>query len=227
MIDRLRRHVTHLALLVVTSFLAAIVAVSILAALASGVMASWGKAYASADVDRLPSVDVGLVLGTLVYSGHFRGPNPTFVRRLDAAVELWRAGKVRYLIVSGNGEDKTQDEPTVMRDFLVQRGVPAEAIYRDHAGLRTMTSIVRARDIYGQKRLIVVSQDDHVSRALFLARHLGVEAWGYNAPDGALPPLWYRPLRNKLVMLYAYWDLLAGPRPAAGPRVAIGVDRPE
>ena len=226
MIGRLRRRAVRLVLSTAVTFVVLIVAVSVLAVMASQVIASWGKAYASSDVDRLPSVDVGLVLGTLIYSGHFGGPNPTFVRRLEAAVELWRAGKVRYLIVSGNGEVKDQDEPTAMRDFLVQRGVPAEVIYRDFAGLRTVSSIVRARDVYGQRRLIVVSQHDHASRALFLARHLGVEAWGYDAPEGALPPLWYRPLRNQLVMLYAYWDLVVGPRSVVGPRVAIGVDRP-
>jgi SanA protein len=128
--------------------------------------------------------------------------------------------------VSGNRESDSYDEPTVMRDVLVARGVPASVIYRDFAGFRTVTSIARARDIYQQKRLIIVSQRDHIDRAIFLARHIGVEAWGYDAV-GSGPFMVVSNLRGKLTVIYAYWDLVIGPRPAAGPRVAIGVDRPE
>lgn len=223
--SRLRKYARHVVLSAGVAFVALVVAFMAVATMADRVMESWGKAYASWDVDRLPTIDVALVLGTLI-DRPWGGPNPTFTHRLDAAAELWRAGKVRYLIVSGNRENDAYDEPTAMRDLLVRRGVPAEVIYRDFAGFRTVTSIVRARDIYSQQRLIVVSQRDHVERALFLARQLGVEAWGYNALDGFVPNLWYRPLRNNLVRLYAYWDLVTGPRPANGPRVAIGVDRP-
>jgi SanA protein len=207
------------------AFLAIGIVVSLLAAMANQVMSSWGKAYATDDPARLPQVEVALVLGTLPHDppGQL---NPWLSRRLGAAVELWRSGKVRYLIVSGNRESDAYDEPTVMRDVLVARGVPAHVIYRDFAGFRTVTSIARARDIYRQKRLIIVTQRDHLDRAIFLARHMGVEAWGYDAL-GSAPFMLMRSLRSKLVVIYAYWDLVIGPRPAAGPRVAIGVDRPE
>jgi SanA protein len=226
MIRRARRLVMRATLSAIAAVVGLSVSVLILAVMASQTVASWGRAYGSSDVSRVPSVDAALVLGTLIHnlSG---GLNPAFAHRLDAAVELWRAGKVRYLIVSGNGEDQAHDEPTVMRDLLVLRGVPAGVIYRDSAGLRTVRSIVRARDIYGLKRLIVVSQQDHVERALFLARHMGVEAWGYEAAEGAPPYVrWYNPLRPRFAALYAYWDLVTGVRPAAGPRIAIGVDPP-
>jgi SanA protein len=206
------------------AFVATVVAISVLAAMANQVMTSWGKAYATDDPARLPAVDVALVLGTLPYD---RGRlNPSFNRRLSAAVELWQSGKVKYLIVSGNRESDSYDEPTVMRDVLVQRGVPSNVIYRDFAGLRTVTSIARARDIYGQKRLIIVSQRDHIDRALFLARHMGVEAWGYDA-IGSVPFMLVRDYRSKLAVIYAYWDLVIGPRQASGRRVSIGVDPPE
>jgi SanA protein len=173
---------------------------------------------------RLPQVDVALVLGTLPYDPPGR-LNPWLSDRLGAAVELWQAGKVKYLIVSGNRENDSYDEPTVMRDVLVARGVPASVIYRDFAGFRTVTSIARARDIYQQRRLIIVSQRDHINRAIFLARHMGVEAWGFDAV-GSGPFMLVSSLRSKLIVIYAYWDLVIGPRPADGPRVAIGVDRP-
>jgi SanA protein len=208
----------------VVAFTGTLVAISLVAAMANQVMASWGKAYATDDAGRLPQLEVALVLGTLPYDPPGR-LNPWLSRRLGAAVELWRSGKVKYLIVSGNRENDSYDEPTVMRDVLVRRGVPADVIYRDFAGFRTVTSIARARDVYGQRRLVVVSQRDHVDRAIFLARHMGVEAWGYDAL-GTAPPMLLRSYRNKLAVIYAFWDLVIGPRPAAGPRVAIGVDPP-
>jgi SanA protein len=215
------------ALTAALAFVVSMVALAMLAAMASQVMASWGKAYGSADVDRLPQIDVALVLGALPFDPPGR-LNPGLIERLDAAVELWRAGKIKYLIVSGNRTGNSYDEPTVMRDVLVQRGVPGRVIYRDFAGVRTVASIVRARDVYGQKRFIVVSQRDHVDRALYLARHLGVDAWGFY-PAGNLP---FRMLFDhdsyyaRLVVLYAFWDLVAGPRSAVGPPIAIGVDPP-
>lgn len=221
----MKRYPVRVAVWSAVAFFATVIVISLLAAMANQVMASWGKVYATDDPARLPQVDAALVLGTLPYDppGQL---NPWLSRRLGAAVDLWWSGKVKYLIVSGNRESDSYDEPTVMRDVLVQRGVPANVIYRDFAGFRTVTSIARARDIYGQRRLIVVSQRDHIDRAIFLARHMGVEAWGYDA-IGSAPFMLLRHYRSKLTVIYAYWDLVIGPRPAAGPRVAIGVDPPE
>ena len=220
----MKRHPVRVAVWSATAFVVTIIVISLLAAMANQVMASWGKVYATGNMARLPQVDVALVLGTLPYDPPGR-LNPWLSDRLAAGVELWQAGKVRYLIVSGNRESDSYDEPTVMRDVLVARGVPASVIYRDFAGFRTVTSIARARDIYQQKRLIIVSQRDHIDRAIFLARHMGVEAWGYDAV-GSGPFMLVSNLRSKLTVIYAYWDLVIGPRPADGPRVAIGVDRP-
>lgn len=220
----MKRHSVRVAVWSPVAFVATIVVISLVAAMANQVMASWGKAYATDNAGLLPQVDVALVLGTLPYDPPGR-LNPWLSRRLGAAVELWRDGKVKYLIVSGNRESDSYDEPTVMRDVLVARGVPANVIYRDFAGFRTVTSVARARDIYRQKCLIIVSQRDHLDRAIFLARHMGVEAWGYDAV-GSAPFMLVRSLRSKLTVIYAYWDLVRGPRPADGPRVAIGVDPP-
>lgn len=218
------RRGTLWALSIAAAAAAFVIVLTAAAMMANQVMSSWGKVYATDDVGRLPEVDAALVLGTLTHEASGR-LNPGLGHRLGAAVELWRSGKVKYLIVSGNFEGDSYDEPTVMRDVLIERGVPAGVIYRDLAGFRTVTSVVRARDIYGQKRLIVVSQRDHLNRAIFLARHLGVEAWGYDA-RGTAPFMLLRSARSKLVVLYAFWDLVAGPRRATGQRVSIGVDPP-
>jgi len=194
-----------------------------LSLVAAQVMAGWGRAYASGDLDLLPPADTALVLGTLIEKPSGR-LNPTLSNRLDAAAALWRAGKVRYLIVSGARKPIDYDEPAAMRDVLIARGVPAEIIYRDDGGIRTVASVLRARDIYGQQRLIVVSQRNHLDRALFLARHLGVEAWGYDALVSPTGPI--NSYRNLLATLYAYVDLVIGARRAVGRPVIIGVDLP-
>src|SRR6202034_2604013 len=106
------------------------------------------------------------------------GPNPFFVHRIAAAAALYRSGKVQYLIVSGNqargGRAKGgYDEPSDMRDALIASGVPAKRIYRDYAGFRTLDSVLRAKSVFGQDRVIVVSQHFHLARALFLAARHG------------------------------------------------------
>jgi SanA protein len=143
------------------------------------------EARLTSDPSKLPEMDVGLVLGTGPFT-HWRDGHVTtnipFAYRLDAAAELWRAGKVRYLIVSGR-RDGAYDEPTVMRDGLIERGVPAKAIFPDFGGNRTFTSILRVRGVSGVKRIVIVSQPAHVERALYIARSLGIDAWGLAARE--------------------------------------------
>lgn len=177
-------------------------------------------------VARVPAVDVALVLGTAPI-GPEGGPNRYFVYRLDAAAALYKAGKAKYFIVSGTREGRF-DEPTAMRDGLVERGVPAAVIYRDFGGDRTLDSIVRARRVYGQTRLIIVSQRFHLSRALFLALHEGIEAWGFEARDVDQPYSIFSELRRYPSAMRAYWDVWNGMRaPEAGKPVRIGVDPAE
>ncbi len=184
------------------------------------------EAKSFSDVGKVPAVDVALVLGTAPI-GPEGGPNRYFVYRLDAAAALYKAGKAKYFIVSGTRAGR-YDEPTAMRAGLIERGVPAEAIYRDFDGDRTLDSIVRARRIYGQMRLIIVSQRFHLSRALFLARHEGIEAWGFEARDVDQPYSIFTELRRYPSALRAYWDVwLNAPPDVPGKPVAIGVDRPD
>ena len=173
------------------------------------------------DAARLPDVDVALVLGTAPI-GPEGGPNVYFVHRLDAAAALWKAGKVKYFIVSGS-----TDEPAAMRAGLVERGVPAAAIYLDPAGYRTWDSVLRARDVYGQTRLVIVSQRFHLSRALFLARRAGLEAWGFEARDVDHAYSIFTELRRYPSALRAWYDVWAGAPPRTGETpVKVGVDPP-
>ena len=129
----------------------------------------------------IPARDVALVLGTSPRVGG--GKNPFFEARMDAAAQLWRAGKVRHLLVSGDNSRGDYDEPTAMRDALVARSVPARAITLDYAGFRTLDSLVRAREIFGLRELIIVTDDWHQPRALFLAAAAGLDALGVSSAD--------------------------------------------
>jgi SanA protein len=100
--------------------------------------------------------------------------------RLDAAAELWRAGKVRTLVVSGD-KSGHYDEPAAMRAGLLARGVPAAAIASDASGLRPREAVLRARDVLGHRHVLIVAQADTVGRALFVAHQAGIAASGFTA----------------------------------------------
>ena len=173
------------------------------------------------DIERVPAADVALVLGASPI-GPEGGPNRYLVYRLDAAAALWRAGKARYLIASGG-----DDEPEAMRDGLIARGVPRAAIYLDAAGRRTHDSVLRARDVFGQKRLLIVSQRFHLGRALYIAHGAGMEAWGFNARDVEQPYSVATELRRFPSALRAIWDVAVGaPARESGKPVVIGGDPP-
>lgn len=123
---------------------------------------------------QVPAMDVGLVLGCSPKVAGGR-TNLFFTRRIDAAVALYQAGKVRALIVSGDNHREGYDEPTAMKEALVAAGVPESRIYCDYAGFRTLDSVVRAREVFGQDRLVIVSQRFHNERAVYLAQQKGME----------------------------------------------------
>jgi SanA protein len=142
--------------------------------------AARGRTYS--DFDAIPARRVGLVLGCsrLLPDGR---RNTFFDNRIRAAAGLIHAGKVDYLVVSGDNHVRGYDEPQDMKDSLVQSGVPAARIYCDYAGFRTLDSIVRVREVFGQTAITVISQEFHNERAICIARYRGVDAIGFNAPE--------------------------------------------
>lgn len=159
--------------------LATLVAAAALAA--DRAVAACGAA-STADLARLPRCHAALVLGTAWRGGGGR-PNAWFANRMDAAAALWAAGKAEVLIVSGDNRRRDYDEPAAMRAALLARGVPDAAIVRDCAGFHTLDSVLRARSVFGQERLIVVSQRFHTERAIYIARANGIAVVGYEAAD--------------------------------------------
>lgn len=187
--------------------------------------ASVGRLYSStADI---PHRRVGLVLGCSRRQGSGY-PNPFFDSRIRAATELFHAGKVDYLLVSGDNHTRGYDEATEMRDGLVHAGVPADRIYSDCAGFRTLDSMVRARDVFGIKDVTIISQGFHNQRAVFLAEHNGLDAIGYNAEDVDLGDVSGTHRREKFADFKAVLDVyILRTRPHfLGSSVAIGVDPP-
>lgn len=124
----------------------------------------------------IPTGDVALVLGTSPrVSG---GKNPFFEGRMDTAARLWQEKKARRFLVSGDHGQANYDETAAMEAALIARGVPANVITQDHAGFRTLDSLVRAKEVFGVNKLIVVTDDWHLPRALFLAKSSGLDAVG-------------------------------------------------
>ena len=140
------------------------------------------KNFVSYDIQKLPNEKVGLLLGTskILKSGW---KNLYFFNRIDAAEQLYKSGKIKYILISGDNSTKDYSEPEDMQAELLKRGIPADKIVLDFAGFRTLDSVVRAKEIFGQNSFIIISQKFHNERAIFLARKYGIEAYGFNAKD--------------------------------------------
>lgn len=137
------------------------------------------------DTDKLeilPKTKVAVVLGTApnLVSGY---QNYYFTYRIEAATKLYQSGKVTHFILSGDHGRKNYNEPEAMKQALIKSGVPENVIYLDYAGFRTLDSMIRANEIFGQNEFIVVSQEFHNQRAVYIARQNGINAYGYNAKD--------------------------------------------
>ena len=150
-----------------------------------------GRVYSN--VDAIRSCEVGLLLGTTPQTRIGSRPNMFFKYRIDAAEALYKARKVRYILISGDDDSLDGvNEVQCMKDALVARGVPEHAIILDGKGLRTLDSVVRANKIFGLNTFIIISQRFHNERALYLADHLGLEVEGvqaFNAQDCAVTGL--------------------------------------
>lgn len=154
----------------------------------------------------LPHNHVGLLLGTAKYQPG-GGINPYFSYRIDAAVELYEAGKIRYILASGDNEHASYNEPLHMRLALLERGVPNEFIVLDYAGFSTLDSVVRTAEVFGQERFTVISQRFHNERAVYIGTYFGYDVVGYNAADIAPPSGVQTRLREYLARVKAILDL--------------------
>ena len=183
--------------------------------------AAQGRIYA--DVQAVPHRHVGVVLGCMKLLSHHR-PNLFFDNRICAAVALYQAGKVDYLLVSGDNRYVGVNEPHDMRDALAQAGVPTNRIVCDYAGFRTLDSVIRAREVFDQREVTFISQRFHNQRAIFLAAHSGIDAIGFNADEVDAYNSFRTRCREHLARVRAVLDvyLLHRQPKFLGPKVEIG-----
>lgn len=123
----------------------------------------------------VPKTEVAIVPGASVVLGK---PSPVLAERADMAIELYGEGKVSKILVTGDNGELTHDEVTPVRKYLLDAGIPADDIFLDHAGFDTYSSMYRARTVFDAQSVTIVTQDFHLPRALFIARHLGLTAYG-------------------------------------------------
>lgn len=174
-----------------------------------------GKTYDN--VDGIPHRKVGLILGTSPVSIWTGRRNQYFDHRIKAGADLYKAGKVDWLVVSGGDYRNSEngcDEPIAMRDSLMKQGVDSTRIVLDYDGTRTLNSIAKMRDVYCQDSITVISQKYHNERALYQAKHLGIDAVAFNAGTPGRNTSWWRNRgREVLARVKLFIDIIRGVHP--------------
>lgn len=169
------------------------------------------------NVDSIPHRKVGLILGTSPISRWTGRRNHYFDYRIKAGADLYNAGKVDWLVVSGGDyrtTDNGYDEPVAMRDSLIKLGVDSAHIILDYDGTRTLNSMAKMRDVYSQDSITIISQTYHNERALYQAKYLDLDAIGYNARTPSRRSSWLRNRgREVLARVKLFVDIIRGVHP--------------
>ncbi len=152
-----------------------------------------GRILSSGEAQKLDA-DCILVLGCRVHEDG--SPSLMLADRLEKGIELYESGASARLLMSGDHGRSEYDEVNTMKAFAVEQGVPSEAVFMDHAGFSTYDSIYRAKDVFQAEKIIVVSQEYHLSRALYIAERLGLDAYGVAAAYISYQGATYRSLRE-------------------------------
>ena len=135
-------------------------------------------------IAQVPTTEVAVILGASVLNGK---PSAILAARADMAIALYNIGKVSKILITGDNGALNHDEVTPVRRYLLNAGIPEDDIFLDHAGFDTYSSMYRARDVFDAQSMTVVTQDFHLPRALFIARHLGIPAYGVVAEGQGRP----------------------------------------
>ena len=164
------------------------------------------------DLTAIPYNKAGLLLGTskTLKSGL---PNQYFLNRIGAAIALFESGKIDVIVISGDNSTEGYNEPEDMKTELLKRGIPENKIHLDYAGFRTLDSVIRMGQIFGQTRFTVISQDFHNRRAIYIAHAKGFEGVGYNAKDVDAYSGFKTQVREKLARVKVFLDLFTNKDP--------------
>lgn len=161
----------------------------------------------------VPVKQAALVLGARVYAEE--RPSPILEDRLATALELYQSKKVQKLLVSGDHGRTDYDEVRAMRKYFTDRGVPAADVFMDHAGFDTYDSVYRARDVFQAESLVIVTQEFHLPRALYIAKRLGIDAAGIVADrrEYTAGATRRNTLREPLARIKAFGSVTFGAKP--------------
>lgn len=171
--------------------------------------------------DSIPGNKAGLLLGTSKFMRSGK-PNPFFYNRINAAFDLYKSGKIQYLVLSGDNSTLAYNEPKMMRIELLRLGIPDSIIYFDYAGFRTFDSVIRCRVIFGQTSFTIISQEFHLERALYIARYFGINAIGYEARGVGFKSGIRVRMREYLARIKVFFDIYSGYKPKfLGERIVL------
>lgn len=142
--------------------------------------------------------------------------------RLDVGYQMLILKKVDKLILSGDNGELTHNEPQVMRNYLVNKGIDPDVLIPDYAGFRTYDTCYRAKAIFGQNKVYIITQDFHITRAIFLCKSMGIDTLGITADLHQYPDVWLNVFRDNIGMVNAFFDIkVLKPIPTLGDAIHI------
>lgn len=162
------------------------------------------------DYSNLKDIDCIVVLGAGIWGDK---PSPMLEDRLLQAIDLYQNNVSSKIIMSGDHGKQDYDEVNTMKNFAIDKGVPSESIFMDHAGFSSYESIYRAKEIFGAKKIVIVTQKYHLYRALYIANQLGIEAYGVGAGPRQYVGATYRELREILARNKDFIKCIFKPEP--------------
>ena len=162
------------------------------------------------DYSLLKDVDCILILGAGIWGDK---PSPMLQDRLDEGIKLYKEGIASKIIMSGDHGREEYDEVNIMKEYAIEQGVPSEDIFMDHAGFSTYESIYRAKEIFDADNIVIVTQEYHLYRALYIADKLDVNAYGVNSDPRKYSGQTFRELREILARNKDFINCIIKPKP--------------
>jgi SanA protein len=169
------------------------------------------KKYIYSNVKEVPECYNALVLGALVSNSGY--PSSILLDRMDVAIDLYRNNKIKRFLLSGDHGTIEYDEVNSMKNYLLKNGIDVKDIFLDHAGFNTYNSIVRAKEIFQVKKVIIVTQEFHLSRAVYIARNKGLDAYGMIADKRVYSSINNLKIREVFANIKAFGELLINRKP--------------
>lgn len=199
--------------IVITSIIIIVLAVLIISLSFSNYLVERkATSFSYSNAQDVPYRKVALLLGTSksVRNGYV---NLFFKYRIDATVDLYKNHKLKYIIISGDHGEKYYNEPQDMKVALIAQGIPDSIIFLDYAGFRTLDSVVRCKEIFGQSQFVIISQPFHTERALYIAHEYNIDAIAFNAQEPSLKFGAQTYLREYFARVKLHLDILSNKKP--------------